>query len=353
MELKNVKQRGSKGFSIVELMVAILIGLIILAGVIQVVISSKTTFLGQEEMSFIQENARYAVDLLGKDLQSAGYWGCAGPSAKFAMAAKPNAAAPGLLGVQSLGGYEGSDYAVMPEYLKDKVRGISFPGAAGTVYPDVLIVRGAESVIAGITTHDGATITTNSGHGLSDNAYFVIVGEDCRRLSIVQAKTASGEEITYDTTGNYSTAIKPSLLKASYDHTEAYESYLPGATVMEYGAKAYFIGDSSAISGFPALKRVVFSGNSIRQEELALGVEDMQIQYGVINSDGSVRYKTAKQVTDDGEWPLVGLVQVQLVFRSQSASSQPVTPQVFLGNTYNDGFMRQLVSTTFRLRNRI
>ena len=46
------------GFSLVELMVAILIGLIILAGVIQVVTTSKSTFFGQEEMSFIQENAR-------------------------------------------------------------------------------------------------------------------------------------------------------------------------------------------------------------------------------------------------------------------------------------------------------
>ena len=45
------------GFSLIELMVAILISSIILAGVVQVVLSSKTTFINQEEMSFIQENA--------------------------------------------------------------------------------------------------------------------------------------------------------------------------------------------------------------------------------------------------------------------------------------------------------
>jgi type IV pilus assembly protein PilW len=350
MELKNVKQRSSKGFSIVELMVAILIGLIILAGVIQVVISSKTTFLGQEEMSFIQENARYAVDLLGKDIQSAGYWGCAGQGAKFAVAAKDNAAAPGLVGAQAVGGYSGSQYATMPDYLKTRVRGV---GATAPVYSDVLIVRGAENSITGITDHDGATITTNPDHdhGLSDNAYFVIAGEDCRRLSIVQAATASGNTITYNATDNYSTAIKPSLLKASYDHTEAYESYSKGATVMKYEAKAYFIGNSSAITGFPALKRVAFSGGGVQQEELALGVEDMQIRYGVAGS-GGVRYKSADEVTA-AEWASVRSVQVQLVFRSQSASAQSAVEQEFLGKTYNDGFMRQLVSTTFRLRNRI
>lgn len=348
MELKNVKQRGSKGFSIVELMVAILIGLIILAGVIQVVISSKTTFLGQEEMSFIQENARYAVDLLGKDIQSAGYWGCAGQGAKFAVAAKDNAAAPGLVGAQAVGGYSGSQYATMPDYLKTRVRGV---GATTAVYPDVLIVRGAENSITGITDHDGTKITTENAHGLSDGAYFVIAGEDCRRLSIVQAATASGNTITYNATDNYSTAIKPSLLKASYDHTEAYESYSKGATVMKYEAKAYFIGNSSAITGFPALKRVAFSGGGVQQEELALGVEDMQIRYGVAGS-GGVRYKSADEVTA-AEWASVRSVQVQLVFRSQSASAQSAVEQEFLGKTYNDGFMRQLVSTTFRLRNRI
>lgn len=350
MEIKRVKQRRANGFSIVELMVAILIGLIILAGVIQVVVTSKTTFLSQEEMSFIQENARYAVDLIGKDIQSAGYWGCAGENAKFAIAAKGNSA-PGLVGAQPVDGYSGSQYAAMPAYLKTRVRGVSLPGAATPEYSDVLIVRGAESAITGITDHDGTTITTENDHGLSAGAYFVVVGEDCRRLSIVQAETASGNEITYNATANYSTAIKPSLLKASYDYTESYESYLPGATVMEYGAKAYFIGDSSAIGGFPALKRVVFTSGGVEQEELALGVEDMRVLYGVASS-GGVQYKSADTITV-AEWTTVRSVQVQLVFRSQSASAQRAIEQVFLGKTYNDGFMRQLVSTTFRLRNRI
>lgn len=354
MEIKLVKQRRASGFSIVELMVAILIGLIILAGVIQVVITSKTTFIGQEEMSFIQENARYAVDLIGKDVQSAGYWGCAGVSARVAVAAK-NTDAPQLLSALPVGGYDGSDYANMPAFVKTNIRGITPSGTATPVYPDVLIVRGAEGAMTGIESHDGASIKIkdNDAFGLSDNAYFVVAGEDCRRMSIVKAATVSGDEIAYNATGNCTTAIKPSLLKKTFDcTTAAYEPYLPGATVMAYDAKAYYIGNSSAINGFPALKRVILSNDGVREEELALGVEDMEILYGVAANDGNVQYKVAKDVTA-AEWPLVASVQIQLVFRSQSASAQPAVDQEFLGKTYNDGFMRQLVSTTFRLRNRI
>jgi type IV pilus assembly protein PilW len=348
MEIKSMKQRRAKGFSIVELMVAILIGLIILAGVIQVVVTSKTTFLSQEEMSFIQENARYAVDVIGKDIQSAGYWGCAGSNARVALAAR-STVAPELLSTLPVGGYDGTSYGGMPAYLRDRM-----PLPSGvTESPDVLFVRGAEGTMAGIKNHDGALITTDIAHNVKDNSYFVVIGDDCRRLSIVKAATVSETEIVYGAgADNCSTAIKPSLLKKTYDCTEPYEAYLPGATVMEYGAKAYFIGNSSAISGFPALKRLVFSSAGIEQEELALGVEDMQILYGVMSIGGNVQYKTAALVTA-AEWSQISSVQVQMVFRSQSAAAQRAVTQTFLGKTYNDGFMRQLVSTTFRLRNRI
>lgn len=347
MRLVQIRHRG---FSIVELMVAILIGLIILAGVIQVVVTSKTTFLGQEEMSFIQENARYTVDVIGKDLQSAGYWGCAGSKAKVAIVALNAEAGGHLIGTFPVGGFDGSQQDAMPDFIKSRVREISSADPVG--YPDVLIVRGAETSMVGVKSHDANEIETASAHGLSEKSYFVVVGEDCRRMAIVRTGTVSGNKITYNATPteNCSTAIKPSLLKASYSCTDSYESYLPGATLMKYSAHAYFIGNSSAIDGFPALKRVFIFEDGVREEELALGVEDMDVLYG-INSNGNVQYKPANEITAN-EWAQVHSVQVQLVFRSQTGSG-PAREQQFLEKTYNDNFMRQMVSTTFRLRNRI
>ena len=77
------------GFTLVELMVAITIGLIILAVLSQVYVGSKRTYRSQEALSRLQENGRYAIDFLGRDLRVAGYMGCIGPGAAFRNIANP------------------------------------------------------------------------------------------------------------------------------------------------------------------------------------------------------------------------------------------------------------------------
>ena len=69
-------KKQSAGFSLIELMIAMLIGLIILSGVIQIVISSKRSYLDNQAISQIQENARFALDTLGREVKVAGYFGC-------------------------------------------------------------------------------------------------------------------------------------------------------------------------------------------------------------------------------------------------------------------------------------
>ncbi|MES1262920.1 MAG: prepilin-type N-terminal cleavage/methylation domain-containing protein, partial [Peristeroidobacter soli] len=68
--------RKQKGFSLVELMVSITIGLILLAGVVSIFVSSRVTFSTNERTARLQENGRVALDLITHDLRSAGYQGC-------------------------------------------------------------------------------------------------------------------------------------------------------------------------------------------------------------------------------------------------------------------------------------
>lgn len=344
--LHNKLGAGQRGFSIVELMVAILIGLIILAGVIQVVLTSKSTFLGQEEMSFIQENARYAVDVIGKDIQSAGHWGCTGPDAKVAITAL-NSAAGALLGVQAVSGYDGT----FPTFLQGKVREVSDADATTAAYPDALVVRGAQGTAAGVKAHSGGTIVLDRTLDTADGGVVAIVGEDCRRLSIVRTDEVGDAKLTYSSDGNCAISIKPSLVGTTASCPSVFSAYLPGATVMEYGAKAYFIGDSTILPGQPALKRLVLSGDGVVTEEIALGVEDMQVRFGVQATAGT-HYKSADEMGAD-DWARVRSVQVDMVFRSQTPSTGESSAHAFLGKTYNDRYMRQLITTTFRLRNRV
>jgi type IV pilus assembly protein PilW len=63
----------------VELMVALVITLILLAGIGQIFLSSKKSFTIQNNLARIQENGRYAMEVVISDLRPAGYWGASTP----------------------------------------------------------------------------------------------------------------------------------------------------------------------------------------------------------------------------------------------------------------------------------
>lgn len=61
------------GFTIVEAMISVLIGIILLAGSMQIFISSKDSFRLQEAISLIQDDARFVMHFITRDLRHAGY----------------------------------------------------------------------------------------------------------------------------------------------------------------------------------------------------------------------------------------------------------------------------------------
>ena len=58
-------------------MVSITIGLILMAGVLSIFLSSRVTYFANERTARLQENGRVALDLVTHDVRSAGYQGCA------------------------------------------------------------------------------------------------------------------------------------------------------------------------------------------------------------------------------------------------------------------------------------
>ena len=61
------------GLSLVELLVAMTVGLLLTAGVLTVFVNSKQTYRVQDNLSHLQENGRFALILLGNALRMAGY----------------------------------------------------------------------------------------------------------------------------------------------------------------------------------------------------------------------------------------------------------------------------------------
>ena len=66
----------SKGFSLIELMVAMVVGLLLLVATGNMFLSNKRIYTEQEEMGRLQENARYAFNVMARDIRGAGFIGC-------------------------------------------------------------------------------------------------------------------------------------------------------------------------------------------------------------------------------------------------------------------------------------
>jgi type IV pilus assembly protein PilW len=66
------------GLSLVELMVALVISSVLMAGVIYVFNSSKRTYILQTEFAELYDNARFVMDELTREIRMAGYFGCSG-----------------------------------------------------------------------------------------------------------------------------------------------------------------------------------------------------------------------------------------------------------------------------------
>lgn len=380
--------RRQRGLSIVELMVSILIALIILAGVLQVVLTGKQAFVGGEDMAFIQENARYALDVIGRDVQSAGHFGCAGASP--AMAYSINAADPaGALEMLRPGFIEGFSgvgveaFAGYPAAMR--ASDIWTSPAVTDRMSDAFIVRRAHGAPIGVLTHVGNKITLNGRQRFANvlrsgeedqSALVVMVAEDCRRVGIFGARFTDGANTVLDTAvgacdNGYAT--KPTV-NSSFICTAAcdcmgdgqtfQQTYNPGSVAMSYLAHGYFIRrDPDNADAIPSLSRVAINGDGEPVvEDIALGVEHMEVLYGE-DTDSDRNPDTFRPAQEVSDWADVKALTVNLIFRSLSRSQTTVGPadadadssgtvQTLLGRSYNDGYMRQLVSSTIRLRNR-
>lgn len=74
--MQSNKQRG---FSIVELMVALLLGLFLVSGVTAMYISSKQSYRMTDNISRLQESLRFSLDFMSSDIRMAGYMPCRFP----------------------------------------------------------------------------------------------------------------------------------------------------------------------------------------------------------------------------------------------------------------------------------
>lgn len=67
-----------QGFSLIEIMIALTISLILMAGVLTIMAASKRTYGIQGELAYLQDGARFIMEDITYGARMAGYFGCSG-----------------------------------------------------------------------------------------------------------------------------------------------------------------------------------------------------------------------------------------------------------------------------------
>jgi len=374
-----ITRLGYTGFSLVELMVAITLGLLLTAGMVQLFSSTKVTFRTNDALARVQENGRFTLEMLKRELREAGTNGfCAAQlEPKSHLRSADNLddifdAGRLIIGWNYGGTSAGNDFA-MPEDLTPPGGSGSWSGTdlgalpaaiAGQVVPgsDVLITR-RQQPIPGVTASNtnNSAIDLNTNHGLLDNPVVLITdcatGADLFQVTNNENGTAFnlGAGAGGVTPGNNTGGCGGGLCWST--------TYDDSMQAFEIQVKAYYVGLSP--QGEPALFEVDLSRDqgSVTPLELVGGVESMQIQYGFSRNpptgDGQHvdDWLSADQIPTDG-WGQVIAMRLGFIVRSNENADGSDVEQTFnvadvnVG-TQGDGRMRHAFSTTIALRNRL
>ena len=68
--------KAEKGFGLVEVMIAVTLGIVVVLGITQIFASAKQSYLTQDSTSRLQEDARYVLSRMVQDIRMAGMFGC-------------------------------------------------------------------------------------------------------------------------------------------------------------------------------------------------------------------------------------------------------------------------------------
>ena len=311
-----------RGLSLIELMIAITIGLVLLAGILQIAVKSKSNYRVHEALSRTQETGRFALDIMARDIRMADFWGCAQNVTKITNNLNP--LGTGYSSALSFsGGLSGTD------------------GTSGQ--PDTITLAGASGSGIHVKTpympNTSAMIHTISGTGLEQGD--IVLLSDCIQGDIFQI-TNSNPSSSGSVVHNTGSAVNPG-------------NYNPGACggggnshclskTYEGDAQIYAMQALTYSINHPALEepKLVRSKNGQTAVELVAGVENMQFTYGE-DTDGDGVVNIYRDATNVSNWDEVLAVKIALLVRSR----EQVLPEA---QTYSFNGVDNITATDLRIR---
>lgn len=359
-QISTVRAR-QQGLTIVEIMIAMVLSLILTAGVVEVFLGSKNTYRVNEAMSRLQEEGRMALELLSRDVRMAGYAGCSrygtvtntlnntsNIAYDFSVGIMGYddvpATLPTALSVLNPAPNPGTDVIVVRRQSDNPVRVVINNQAAQLFAEDLAVETGACS--------NG----TDRVSGICEGDILMV--SDCRKSRVFQAgniqvtsncNSTNCLNITHPASGD------PGNADSSWGGASAPEEEQFGddSEIVKVASYVYYVADNA--DGIPSLYRQDGLSAAV---ELAQGVEDLQVLYGIDTSPGDVNQSADSYVdgSDVTNWENVISARVHLLMHTlddNMAEARQTYRYVGADVDAGDRRIRKEFTAVVTLRNRV
>jgi type IV pilus assembly protein PilW len=289
-----------RGLTLVELMIAMLMGLIVIGGVLGIFIANSETHRRTDDLARVQENARASVQFMGRAMREAGGNPCGLPPALGLIFHTADAPA-------SKWWTGGDDFtAAFIGYEK----GNGFP-ANGSVQmvggSDALVTVSGNDFVKAVTSDNppSGAMDVPSSNGLAAGNILFACSTDKGRGVIFEAGAVSGSSVGR---------------KAPFD---GQVNTMRVTALGKINAEAWFVGKNGreGTSLFRA-----FIGDNGQPEEIASDVSDMQITYLLPNANGYVDASSIAQK----DWPAVIAAYIELTVSRKATNGTAIERKVGL-----------------------
>jgi type IV pilus assembly protein PilW len=366
------RRRFQAGFSLIELMIAITLGLMILAGLTTIFVKNSQARSEIERSNRQLESGRYAISLLSDDLRMAGFLAQFDPRASIIKPPNP-----------PLGDGAGNlTMATMPDPCATSVSDLNnaffFPvqaydesatipsclaGAGARAQSDILVIRRVSTCVSG---PPGSPNLDADCAVVSGAPYFQ--SSNCYQAGELMVTGASPDDYL-------------GFFRLGADTTTAFMNRRPlsctagtQADYRRYLTHIYFVADHNvAGDGIPTLKRAELGAGGFTIVPLVEGIESIQFEYGMGSSPNSAAlsaytpdpnlYNGCSGTGCVYNWLLVYAVKVNLLARNveQSAGHTDTKtytlgeklpgPTSYVFGPFNDAYKRHAYNATVRLDN--
>lgn len=309
-----ISRHAARGFSLVELMIALVLGLLLIGAVVGELISNRQVFRTTENMARVQENARFAFEALAREVREAGGIPCGTTKVANVLNNSQNYwwgdwdSGP-LIGYDDYDGNNDNPSVDGPA-TNNRV--------AGTDGILILTANLLEGLV--ITDHNptSAQFKVNmANHGIQDGD--IVMACDNVSAAIFQVTNANQNNMTivHNTgTGSPGNCSKGLGWPTVCTTNGTQKTFAKGGIISKFSASYWYIGNNSRDGR--SLYRLGLTGSPHPvSQEMVDGVTDMQIEY--LARTSTALADSYENASDISNWDKVVAVRIALTLETADA----------------------------------